>query len=542
MLRQFPGGKSTWIALALISPILFKAASHEPVGWDDFWNWLPSAAYEYKQNSFPWPDLAPSLSVFPGYPQGMPLTIVAASFIGGRFFEAAGPIINVLLLAGSSALLAEALAAALVRRGRLQAMEMPTVLIAIAVSVTVLLNPGLDGSVVLSSYADCGTMVAVGALGLLGIEILARLSTQEPAEGIAWRFGFIGAMLVNLKQANPVLLALITGGLILVALRDSAFHTRRAVLQLPRMLGPGIVVIALWRWYVMRNLSNSEPAFRPFEAWYFDALSSIFASIGVYIAEAPLFHGLMWLVTAAGFISFFQLPRKASEARWLAVICATVWVGYNVFLVIIYLGVMTGSDVYGAGDYWRYTPHVALLGLYAPVMALAAASWPVCARLRSAIPTLGMVLVALCVLPMRGDFNNPPGITWQRFLRAAVAETRNVILPGSKVVIVSFSFWNSLPFGVAVRYYLWQFDLPEQQIVTNIRWDDSDLATVTSLAARGQVDYLIIHDADGSMDKATATLGLPPLSRELVLFVWREGTWERMKSWPIPAALTAPDR
>jgi hypothetical protein len=118
---------------------------------------------------------------------------------------------------------------------------MPLVVIAIAVAITVLLNPGLDGSVVLSSYADCGTMVAVGALGLLGVEILARLSRGEPAnvEGIAWRFGFVGAMLVNLKQANPVLLALITAGLILVAFRDPALRTRRALLQLPRMLGPG---------------------------------------------------------------------------------------------------------------------------------------------------------------------------------------------------------------------------------------------------------------------------------------------------------------
>jgi hypothetical protein len=198
---------------------------------------------------------------------------------------------------------------------------------------------------------------------------------------------------------------------------------------------------------------------------------------------------------------------------------------------------MTGSDVYGAGDYWRYTPHVALLGLYAPVMALAVARWPVWLRLGGAVPTLAMVLVALCVLPMRGDLNNPPGITWQRFLRAAVAEMRNVILPGSKVVIVSFSFPNSLPFGVAVRYYLWQLDLPEQQIVTNIRWDDRDLATVTSLAARGQVDYLIIQDADGSMDKATDTLGLPRLHHELVLFVWRDDAWRPVKSRPIPPAL-----
>jgi hypothetical protein len=75
MRRQFPGGRSTWMALALVSPILVAAAGHHPAMWDDFWNWLPSAAYEYRHDSLPWPDLARSLSIFPGYPQAMPLMI-----------------------------------------------------------------------------------------------------------------------------------------------------------------------------------------------------------------------------------------------------------------------------------------------------------------------------------------------------------------------------------------------------------------------------------------------------------------------------------
>ena len=58
--------------------------------WDDFWNWLPSAAYAYGHDSLVWPDLPPSFSIFPGYPQGVPLMIAAASFIAGRFLEAAG--------------------------------------------------------------------------------------------------------------------------------------------------------------------------------------------------------------------------------------------------------------------------------------------------------------------------------------------------------------------------------------------------------------------------------------------------------------------
>jgi hypothetical protein len=539
--RQFPGGRATWIAVALLSPILVKAAAHQPAAWDDFWNWLPSAAYEYYRNSLPWPDLPPSLSIFPGYPQSVPLMIAAASFIAGRFLESAGPVINVVLLAASSALLAEAFTAALIRHGRLQQTAIPPVLIAGAVLVTTLLNPGLDGSVLLSSYADCGTMVAVGALGLLGVEILARLSTHDAADvdGLAWRFGFVGAMLVNLKQANAVLFALVMVGLLIVVLRDASIRIRDALLQVPRMLAPAILVFGVWRWYVAKYLPNSEQAFRDFASWNFDALRFTLASIGGYIAEAPLFHALMWSVTVAGLYFLFRSPRKPGEVQWLAIICATAWLGYNVFLLTVYIGAMSQSDAHGAADYWRYTPHVALLGLYVPVLGLARARWPAWMNPRNAVASLAAMALALCVLPLRSDIAKPSGTAWLRFVGDAVAEMKPLIPPGSKVAILSFSFPNSSPFGVAVRYHLWQLDAAEQPIATTIRWDERDLAAVTRSASPG--DYLIIQDADGDMRNATETLGLPPLNHELALFGWRAGAWERIKSWPIPPALIRSD-
>jgi hypothetical protein len=355
--HEIPGGRTTWIALALVSPILVVAATQEPALWDDFWNWLPSAAYAYWNNSLPRNDLAPSLSIFPGYPQALPLMIAAASFTGGRFLEAAGPIINISLLAGSSALFAEALAATRIRNGRLITTEVPPVLVASAVAITITLNPGLDGSVALSSYADCGTMVGVGALSLMGVEILARLSASDSTnvEGLSWRFGLVSAMLVNLKQANPALLALLTIALVLIALRDPDLRTKRAAWQLPRMLIPAIVVTAVWHWYVAHYLpDDSQQTFRPIGSWNFDALPDMFVAIATYVADAPLFYALMWSVTAAGIVFFIQLPGKTSEARWLAIVCAVVWLGYNVFLLIIFLGVFSASDAYGAADYWRY--------------------------------------------------------------------------------------------------------------------------------------------------------------------------------------------
>src|SRR5437764_2527531 len=114
-------------------------------------------------------------------------------------------------------------------------------------------------------------------------------------EAWAWRFGLVGARLVTVRQANPVLLRLVTAGLILVALRVPALRTRRALLQLPRMLAPAIVLVALWRWYVVHGLPNSEQAFRPFEGGNFGALRQMFAAMAHQIAVAPRVHSMMGL-------------------------------------------------------------------------------------------------------------------------------------------------------------------------------------------------------------------------------------------------------
>jgi hypothetical protein len=539
--RQIPGGGATWIALVMVAPILVRAAGNEAARWDEFWHWLPSAAYAFSQDSLVKLDRAPSFSSFPAYPQGMPLMIAAASVVAGRFLEAAGAVINVALLAGVSALLAEAMAAALARRGRLAATGRPLVLVAAAVAVTILLNPGLDGNVVLSSYADCGTMVAVGALGLIGVEMLTQLAgrgggnSADNTGDMAWRFGLVGALLVNLKQANPVLLALVTAGLAVVALRDPAVAKRRALAQLPRMLGPAIVVFVLWRWYVMKNVPHGELVFRPLASWNFRVLPDIFGAAWGAIAGAPLFHAMMWLVTAAGVAAFFTLPRKASEARSLAVVCATVWLGYNVFLLVVYLGAMSLYEATTAADYWRYTPHVALLALYAPVMALASGRWPAWMSRRSVAPTLAAVLLALGALPVRSDLNNPGDRAWPRFLREAAADMRQMMPLGSKVIIVPC--WNESPYGVIVRYQLWQLGAPGRTIHGTILWNGEDLAKAASLAARGEANYLVVQDAERVMDAVTDKLGLPRIDHELALFAWRNGVWEKLKSWPIPPAL-----
>jgi hypothetical protein len=540
--RQIPGGRGTWIALALVSPILVAAGRNQAALWDEFSHWLPSAGYAFSHDSLFKLGLADSLARFPAYPQAMPLMIAAASLVAGRFLEAAGPVVNVALLAGVSALLADAIAASLARRGRLAATGKPLFLVASAVAVTIRLNPGLNGGVVLSSLADCGTMVAVGALGLIGLEMLTCLAGGGVGNTgqLAWRFGFIGALLVNLKEANVVLLALVTAGLAVVALRDPTIAKRPALTQLPRMLGPAIIVFVTWRWYVMRNVPQGDVAFRPFDTWNFDKLPDLFAAAWGQIAEAPLFHAMMWMVTAAGFPGFFRLPSKASEARWLALVCATVWLGYNAFLLVVYLGVFSSDEAVTAAAYWRYASHVALLALYPPVIALATGRWPAWISLRGVAPALVAVTLALCALPVRRDLNDPGESAWVRFIRDTIADMRHAMPVGSKVVVIPC--WNGSLSGEIVKYDLWQLGVPEREIHGSVLWETSDEGPdadlVASLARQGEANYLIIQDGDCEWESEdTDKLGLSRIEHEFALFAWRNGVWQKVKSSAIPPAL-----
>jgi hypothetical protein len=48
---------------------------------------------------------------------------------------------------------------------------------------------------------------------------------------------------------------------------------------------------------------------------------------------------------------------------------------------------------------------------------------------------------------------------------------------------------------------------------------------------------LVVQNAERVMDEVTDKLGLPRINHELALFVWRNGAWEKVKSWPIPPAV-----
>jgi hypothetical protein len=195
---------------------------------------------------------------------------------------------------------------------------------------------------------------------------------------------------------------------------------------------------------------------------------------------------------------------------------------------------MMKSDAEMAADYWRYTPHVALLALSAPVMALASMRWPFRMRLRSAILTPIVLALALCALLIRPDLRGTDAKAWPLFVRSVTAELRQIIPPGSKLVLVLTHTFS--PYQVIVPYDLWRPGDPARSVAVAL-WFAEHMVEAPGPSARSEGSYLLIHDHDAAMDDIAAKIGVPPPHDEFALYTSRNGAWEKVKSWPIPLSL-----
>ncbi|MFM8333682.1 MAG: hypothetical protein ACKN9T_18540 [Candidatus Methylumidiphilus sp.] len=489
--RRLAGGAGFAAALLLASPLLVFAALGPATLWDDFAQWLPNAAYVFQHDSLPRPDLPATPSFHLGYPYILPFIVAGASWLAGDFLESAGAVANVVLLAAVAAAIAETPAA----DGQPgTASRWATT--AAAIAAFFLFFPELPRNVLFSAYADTATIAAVGVLGLLGTALLQRLAENADARPLAWRFGLAAAALVNLKQANLVLLALLGLGLSLAAWRGGRLRGTPWPRLLPAIALPAAAVYLVWRHYLKHNLPGGELAFQPLAHWNWSAIPAMAQSLGQEWARNPGFHLLMWAVTLAGLASL-RRPRHPDAV--LAVATACVWTGYNAFLIVVYLGVMTAEEAGNAADYWRYTPHAGMLAVAAALLWLRRLPWPAPALRQSRPALLGLAaLLPLALLitgPGRLSARAKPWPMHFRAVGQAVAET----LPPHARLAVSITF---------------NFDPAENAI-------DYDLRRY-------------------GRDAVTAALGIPAVAHASALFAWTGTGFRQVSVWPFPRAYWVP--
>jgi hypothetical protein len=168
-------------------------------------------------------------------------------------------------------------------------------------------------------------------------------------------------------------------------------------------------------------------------------------------------------------------------------------------------------------------------------MALAMARLPIALQLPRSVATVAAVLLAICAVPLRSDFNDFPDRAWQRFIRTVAVDIQQIMPPESRLLIVPT--WTDA-FAVGMRYDLWRFDMAGQKIDAIVPWHLENYGELLRSEAHRDRTYLLIQNvAQGAQEEAVAVLRLPTINYDIVLFAWRDGGWTKVKSWPVPDSL-----
>ncbi len=423
-----------WRVLALALPLLLLVAGSDFTNWDDFTHWLPNAGYLYRYDAFPSADLPPSPSVWPAYPYGLTLWSYFISLVSGRFVERGGALANVLLLAVFGGTLAQLVAE---RVGMPMGRSRQWGIAAIGLLAATALNPGFAPSFAITAWSDSATSVALGTSGVLGWRLLERLREEDVAEAraLAWQFGLSAMALVNLRQANPVLLALLLAGMGLVVLRDPALRIGSILRLAAPMLIPPILLTLAWRHYVGANLPAGEFHILPLAEWRLAELPRILA--GAFRQSYPkAFYYEMLLITGLGIVGLW---RPSTPLRRLSSIVAVIFVGYTGFLIFAYVAAAFPLDeAFRAASFWRYSTHAALLAMAACVYGLTQLWMEWRSPLRQRIAAGGAalaVLVPALVLLFPGALVRPVRPE-EAFIRGIGRELAETLPAGTKLTVV----------------------------------------------------------------------------------------------------------
>lgn len=517
-------------AALVAAPLFIVASALEPSQWDEFSHWLPASRFLFLTDGFPGTgNPVTGTQMLYAYPFGWPLLTYMASRIAGHFVENAGALLNLFLLLSFGLM---AVRVALSGAGREDAAGRGWALAAVAVLAGTLLNPTFSQKVVLTAYADTSTAVAVAFGAVLGWRTLGALAGGETglARRLAWQFGLVMVVLVGIKQVNLTLFVILVFAVGLAGLRDPAVPWRGLVRQLPVAIIPGLAAYGLWRYHVATALADpvlfphAEATLMPFADWNVALIPQILLQMLVVASKKGVFFGVM---AVAIFFAVRGFVRFRGPFDRLAIVVAGTFLGYNAFLLFVYVASFGAVDALRAVSYWRYNMHVGLLagvfGAYA-----AGVLWQHFPQVRRRAAALGALAVMVAVgaplaFPhkLRIDLEPPKPHFW-----AVATSLRGTLAAETPLFILD-------PLGtgesaVITRYRLNRHAVPYFSAFHG----DTAEAMGQFTSSLGPGARLLVHSVTPPARRALAL----ELKENVSYLLAKEGaSWRILHRWPHPA-------
>lgn len=541
--KLLPGDLSVlWKVLVLALPIVILVSAMRASQWDEFSQWLPNAIYLLRFDAFPRSDLPVSPSSFAAYPYGIQLIIYMASRLSGHFVENGGAIANLTLLLFMApvflSVVNDGLGISWDWRKRWSSAALGLL------GVTILSTTFVQ-KITLTAYADSATGVVLAALSFLGWKIVSLLANDGSGAmgredvsptGLAWQFGICAIFLIFLKQANPVLLVLVLTGIGLAALRDPNVRVSQFIRLLPLMIGPAILIYVTWRYHVNTHLAGKEFGIMSRESWLLSDAFYILGKMATAAAKKSGYAIMMVSLPVCGLVALFRFKGRFHR---YAIIVGTVFVGYNLFLWMMYVIAFGAYEGKNVASFWRYNTQLGLMGALCAAYGLAIL-WKryVTPRLVAkegvrkniAYFVIFLVLVAPFVGAKKIRVDIRP---YKDHIRHAGQELAAMLPAGSKLTVVDQQ-GNGLA-RMIMRYELLTavglVSAPKVKHISSISvfTGAGSSEKIRRVFDRNSTSHIWVHK---SLPMVEDALGQKLSSKASHLLVKKSAGWELVKSWP----------
>ena len=474
-------------------PLWLVMAPIRPSQPDTFLNLLPNAVYLVDYGRFPTDALPPSFSFLPAAPYNTQFLAFLGGLIDPGYPAAGMSLVNVLLY------LVGGLAIARVLADETAAAEtpLPWSLVALGPVLAVALNPGFVPRIDFAGYGE--PALAVTAL-------LAALMFARGRAGA----GLILAAAINAKQSGIGLVAALLGAAAFLCWIETGLRgawVRRLALS----AAPAALLYGVWRWHV-GHAGVAELTVLPFGQWHWELLPQILAGMVEEAIGKPVYFGAVAIALAVWPV---LLRRQGwTLATRLLAFHAALFVLYNLFLILAYLGQFSETMSAAAHSYFRYCTHLSLVLVAA--LALAARDFGLGAFLkRHARPAAAAALAVALIGPLgfaprlRFDLAMPQPLVWNLAAAAkpnlADDDRLALVLPG----------------------------------------DNGSVATMLSGVLRDvrprrpRLELTAVASLDEAARRGFAKALVSCTAQRDAAFLTRDGAgWHRVAAWPYPADMT----
>ena len=336
--------KGMWRVLILALPLLWVAGAMEPSQWDEFSHWLPASKYLIEFNDFPTkirPFFGPHM--LPAYPFGWPYLMYLSSLIAGQFVNNVSSTLNLFLLLSFSTF---ALRTAFRVVGEKVSNNISWPFASVIVLFATIFNPTFVQKIILTAYSDLSTSVLTGFSVLISYYFLRTLANRESGSSWSsvWQLSLALSLLINIRQANLVLVAGVIVSLTILVFRDNEIRITRYLKHIFFCFLPIILVYMAWRYHVaveFNQMPGVEVSFKKFSSWNLTVIPEILESMG-YVAFKKI--GFFGPMLVACYFGIKGLIKFETEFDKISILAASMFLCYVAFLFFTYVAAFPASS------------------------------------------------------------------------------------------------------------------------------------------------------------------------------------------------------